>query len=62
MDAEQLWEIGEELAQVRADYAAVKDKAVRAAQDAAKAGMPETRIASILRVDRARTLRRWLGK
>jgi hypothetical protein len=42
------------------DYAT--GRAQQAALDAAAAGIPQTVIASELGIDRARTLRRWLGK
>ena len=55
--------------QVAADYQAAdaaRDRAVQAAKKMANrlylAGMPDAEIARLFGVDRARTVRRWLGK
>ena len=55
--------------QVAADYQAAdaaRDRAVQAAKKMANklyvAGMPDAEIARVYGVDRARTVRRWLGK
>ena len=57
-----LAEAAAELAAARSRLAQAKTKAIKAAKIAHKAGMTEVDIASQLGVDRARTLRRWLGK
>jgi hypothetical protein len=50
------------LKRARDEWAAAKAQAKQAAIDADAQGIPQTVIASVLGVDRARTLRRWLGK
>ena len=46
----------------RAEWKAATDEAAQVARDAHKDGFSEVSIARGLGVDRARTLRRWLGK
>lgn len=41
---------------------AAADRAKEVAQRALKAGMSQAEIADLMGVDRARTIRRWLGK
>lgn len=41
---------------------AAADRAKKVAQRALKAGMSQAEIADLMGVDRARTIRRWLGK
>jgi hypothetical protein len=59
---EKLDAAGTELAAARAAWKAATDNARKVAVAAHKAGMTEVAIAQALGVDRANTLRRWLGK
>lgn len=51
-----------ELAAARAHLDQAKNAAIAIAKEAHAAGVTEVELASLLGVDRARTLRRWLGK
>jgi hypothetical protein len=57
----QLEAAAKRLAAARTEHDAATQQARTAAINAAIAGAPETRIAALLRVDRA-TIRKWLGK
>jgi hypothetical protein len=51
-----------ELAAARLRLDKAKAEAIKVANAAHKAGVSEVELAKMLGVDRARTLRRWLGK
>jgi len=55
-------EIARKLSKVNAERAAIVNGAREFALSAHAAGMTEVELAALLGVDRARTIRRWLGK
>lgn len=58
----RLDKVAADLAVARTQWRKATEAAAKAAVAAHDAGMTEVELAAILGVDRARTLRRWLGK
>ena len=59
---ERIADAAAELAAARAHLDSAKVAAIAVAKEAHAAGVSEVELAGLLGVDRARTLRRWLGK
>lgn len=60
--AEQIDHCYKRLQAAKAEWKAATDEAAQVARDAYEDGFSEVALAKGLGVDRARTLRRWLGK
>ncbi len=58
----QMQEAGHQFQRNKTDRATLADEMAALARRGAEAGMTECEMADLLGVDRARTLRRWLGK